>query len=112
MLLLPILHLYLLMLGITPISIPALFEHLVNLLQEKPEVLEQNDITVFTEDSNHNNEVSYHRHENDNVNGKRYVDKNTFNGEMNPILYLTADEVMEQVLLMEQRLENYNRNKN
>lgn len=88
-----------------------MFKYIFNLLQEKPEVLEQNDVTVFTNELE--DTINKKQAEENNVNVKRVRKSDgSSHGVTNPILNLTADEVMEQVLLMEQRLYNYNRNKN
>nr|XP_026488861.1 uncharacterized protein LOC113395490 [Vanessa tameamea] len=105
-------------------TIPTLYQYLFNLLQEKPEILERNDITTFTEDKVDDDEVPLSQDDNlfrlrggDHVfkgneenylNAKRELDDRHSLGKINRIFYLTPDEVMEQMLLVEQKLEDYN----
>lgn len=105
-------------------TIPALFEYLVNILKEHPEILERNDITTFTDDTTEieanklnsdnndscceNIDSALNSENEDNVlkiiqYGKAYI------APVASTYYLTPEEVMEQVLIVEQQLDEYNR---
>ncbi|XP_032526432.2 uncharacterized protein LOC116777156 [Danaus plexippus] len=91
-------------------AVSYLFSLVLNLLQEKPEMLERDDVTVFTEDR------SYDRKEYDDTsvsdNGVRMFPESnapSFVGVYQATFGLTPQEVAEQVLKVEKILEEHNK---
>ncbi|CAG9559450.1 unnamed protein product [Danaus chrysippus] len=91
-------------------AVSYLFSHVLNLLREKPEILERDDVTVFiedlTDDRKHYDDTSLSE------NGvKMFPDNNanSFVGVQQSTFGLTPQEVAEQVLKVEKILEEHNK---
>lgn len=108
-------------------TIPPIFKYVVNILKENPEVLEQNDISTFTEDKIYmidndetmlesedgsccdNADSSFNSGVTNNVKNIMKITK--FIAPIRSMFYFTPEEVMEQILIVEQELDEYNRKK-
>ncbi|CAH0713882.1 unnamed protein product, partial [Brenthis ino] len=108
-------------------TVPTLFEYILNMLIEHPEILERNDITIFTNDSTHEDETFLDPENStccpktdnsfetvnfeDNTDTSNIRKSESFVAPMISAFQLTPEEVMEQVLIIEQQLDKYNSKK-
>ncbi|XP_047999601.1 uncharacterized protein LOC125236724 [Leguminivora glycinivorella] len=108
-------------------NLPALFNHIIGMLQVKPEVLEKNDVTTFrespldggeisprrTERNIFKREVTFEHADDEALQGADWLvlkadgKSDSFIGPIPGGFQLTAEEVAEKMLEAEKKLEEY-----
>lgn len=98
-------------------NIPMLFEYLLETLEEKPEILEKNDVSIFKrsipneKDNNGSDDSNTDEDDATTLNNAdaALINENTvYIGQRDVVFSLTSEEVAEQALEVERMLDEHN----